>query len=60
MSEDVPEDVLAVLKAEIDLKTKELEEEKQKLAELADEKDDEIAELTNKVQQLEEKVLGSC
>ncbi|XP_075239878.1 uncharacterized protein LOC142335317 [Convolutriloba macropyga] len=56
MSEDVPEDVLAVLKAEIDMKTQELEEEKAKLGQLADEKDDEIAELTQKLQAVEEKL----
>ncbi|XP_063724316.1 kinesin heavy chain-like [Symsagittifera roscoffensis] len=56
MSEDVPEDVLAVLKAEVDMKTQELEEEKAKLGQLADDKDDEIAELTQKVQKLEETV----
>ena len=56
MSEGVPEDVLAVLKTEINLKTQELEDEKSKLGKIADEKDDEIAELTQIVQELEDKV----
>ena len=38
------------------MKTQELEEEKAKLGQLADDKDDEIAELTQKVQKLEETV----
>ena len=56
MSEDVPDDVLAVLKAEIDIKTQELEDEKSKLGKIADEKDDEISQLEKKVNELEENV----
>ncbi|XP_075256672.1 uncharacterized protein LOC142349142 [Convolutriloba macropyga] len=46
---DIPEDVLAVLQAEIQLKTEELEEERQKLQKQLDEKDDEIHDLTQKI-----------
>ena len=55
-SGDIPDDVMAVLKAEIQVKTKDLEEEKEKLQKECDEKDDQISELTQKNKTLESEV----
>ena len=56
-SVDVPEDVLAVLREEVDLKTKQMIEERVKLQKTCDEKDDEISDLEQIKTQLEEKVV---
>ena len=56
-SVDVPEDVLAVLREEVDLKTKQMIEERVKLQKTCDDKDDEISDLEQIKTQLEEKVV---
>ena len=53
---DIPEDVLAVLQAEIELKTAELAEERNKLRQQLDEKDDEIHELSQRIRTIKEQV----
>ena len=52
----MPEDVLAVLKEEVELKTKQLKEEKAKLNKLVDEKDEDMGNLEKAKNELEEKV----